>query len=116
MQIGAVAYQPYIYNTNSISRASMNKIAPIGDDLTTAKTDYSGLLDDSKNINPLKKGQTADFASLFDMQMQMSIMNQSRIMVPSAEEQATQAVTAKAPEEAATVKNPEAVAEALFAQ
>ena len=44
MQVGAVSMampMPYVYNTNTVNRASMNKIAPIEDDLLEAKTDFS---------------------------------------------------------------------------
>ncbi len=84
MQIGAVGtgyYQPYVYNTNSLSRTSMKPVQGIGDDLLTSKTDFSALTDDAKqNVNPLKRGETADFAGIVDMQMQMGRMNASRVM------------------------------------
>ncbi|MCR5788606.1 MAG: hypothetical protein K6G83_01840 [Lachnospiraceae bacterium] len=86
MQIGAVGasyYQPYVYNTNSLSRSSMNPVQGIGDDLLTSKTDFSALTDDQKqNVNPLKRGETADFSGIFDEQMQMSRMNAARVMQP----------------------------------
>ena len=34
MRIGAVSMTPYIYNTNSISAKSLNKISAISDDNT----------------------------------------------------------------------------------
>lgn len=82
MQVGAIggySYQPYIYNTNTMSARSMDKIQGIGDDLTSAKTDFSFLTDEEQNINPLQKGQTANFADIFAQQMQMSRMNANRI-------------------------------------
>lgn len=83
MQIGAVGtgyYQPYVYNTNSLSRASLKPVQGIGDDLLTSKTDFSALTDETKqNVNPLKRGETVDFAGLVDMQMQMGRMNASRL-------------------------------------
>lgn len=78
--IGGYSYQPYIYNANSVSSRSMDKIQGIGSDLTSAKTDFSSLVNEEENINPLKKGETPNFAEIFDMQMQMSRMNASRIM------------------------------------
>lgn len=58
----------------------MNRVQGIGDDLLTSKTDFSALTDDGKqNVNPLKRGETADFAGIMDMQMQMSRMNASRL-------------------------------------
>ena len=86
MQIGAVSMRPYIYNTNGVSSKSMNKIAAIGDDVTSSKLDVSALVsDDAKrqqNMNPLKPGQSLDFAGILQMQMQMSRMNEARVMQP----------------------------------
>ena len=81
MQVGAVSMaipMPYVYNTNRVDRASMNKIEPIEDDLLEAKTDFSGLTEE-ENINPLAIGQTKDFAGILDMQMQMGALNASRL-------------------------------------
>ena len=44
MQVGAVsmaAPMPYVYNTNRVDRASLNKIEPIEDDVLASKTDFS---------------------------------------------------------------------------
>ena len=81
MQVGAVSMampMPYVYNTNRVDRASMNKIEPIEDDVLASKTDFSDLADD-ENVNPLAMGQTKDFAGILDMQMQMSALNASRL-------------------------------------
>ncbi len=81
MQVGAISMampMPYVYNTNRVDRASMNKIEPIEDDVLASKTDFSDLADD-ENVNPLAMGQTKDFAGILDMQMQMSAMNASRL-------------------------------------
>ena len=81
MQVGAVSMampMPYIYNTNTVNRASMNKINPIEDDLLEAKTDFSGLTQ-GENTNPLAIGETKDFATILDMQMQMGAQNASRL-------------------------------------
>lgn len=80
MQVGAVSMampMPYVYNTNTVNRASMNKIAPIEDDLLEAKTDFSGLTEE--NTNPLAVGQTKDFAGILEMQMQMGAQNAARL-------------------------------------
>ena len=69
---------PYVYNTNTVNRASMNKINPIEDDLLEAKTDFSGLTQE-ENTNPLAIGETKDFASILDMQMQMGAQNAARL-------------------------------------
>lgn len=77
--IGAYSYQPYIYNTNTLSARSMDRVQAIDSDLTSAKTDFSSLSDEVLNTNPLKKGETLDFAGIFAAQMQMSRMNEARI-------------------------------------
>lgn len=58
MTIGAISFQPYVYNVNSISPASMNRLSRISDDVLDKKVDYSEL---AENENPLQKGQTLDF-------------------------------------------------------
>lgn len=90
MSIGAISgygYQPYVYNTNSVGAASMNKLSKISDDVLDKKTDYSELVsEESKNTNPLKKGETLDFKSMLDMQMQRGQANAARVMKPAQEE------------------------------
>lgn len=84
--IGAVnfqTYRPYIYNTNTVSGSSLSKVNPIGDDLLASKTDFSGMAEEEQNINPLRRGETANFADVIAMQMQMSRMNADRIMKPA---------------------------------
>lgn len=95
MQIGAIGFQPYIYNTNQVDRASMNKVPAIPDDLSSQKTDYSGLADAEENSNPLRRGESANFAEIIQSQMQISQNNASRIMRPAETELvATEAATA----------------------
>ncbi|MBQ1172595.1 MAG: hypothetical protein IIX48_08385 [Lachnospiraceae bacterium] len=77
--IGAYSYQPYIYNTNTLSARSMDRVEAIDSDLISAKTDFSSLSEEVLNTNPLKKGETSDFAGIFASQMQMSRMNMARI-------------------------------------
>lgn len=79
MEIGAISFQPYIYNTNSLSKASLGKVSPISDDLLSQKTDFSGLASSEENINPLKKGETLHFDDLLEMQMQSGRNNAERI-------------------------------------
>ena len=94
--LGAYSFQPYIYNTNTVSSASMNKLSKISDDALDKKIDYSELTDESKNVNPLKKGQTLDFQSMLEMQMQRGQNNAARIMRPTAESQVDEEETAQA--------------------
>ena len=81
MRIGALSMQPLVYNTNSVSSASLNKVSGIGSDLTASKSDFSGLASsEAVNINPLKMGETKNFADVLSMQLQMGQMNSLRIM------------------------------------
>ena len=80
MQVGAISMampMPYIYNTNTVNRASMNKIQPIEDDLLEAKTDFSDLA--KENVNPLAQGETKDFASVLEQQFQTGFQNAARL-------------------------------------
>ena len=96
--LGAYGFQSYVYNTNSVSSASMNKLSKISDDVLDKKIDYSELADESKNVNPLKKGQTLDFQSMLQMQMQRGQNNAARIMKPAEETQETEEETTQASE------------------
>lgn len=91
MQIGAVSMRPYIYNTNAVGRNSMNKISAISDDVTSSRLDASALVSEEakkqENTNPLKRGQSLDFAGIIQMQMQMGRMNAARVMQPSESNQ-----------------------------
>ena len=90
MRIGAVgvgSYQPYIYNTNTVSRASLNKVGKIGDDLLDKKTDFSELT--QENVNPLKKGETRNYEDIYNMQMQMGQMNATRLFREAPEQVAS---------------------------
>lgn len=93
--LGAYGFQPYVYNTNTVSAASMNKLSRISDDVLDKKTDYSELTDESKNINPLKKGQTLDFQEMLQMQMQRGQNNAARIMKSAEETKETEEETAQ---------------------
>lgn len=83
--IGSQVYQPYIYNTNTLSGNSLSKINPIGHDLLSSKTDFSGMTEEQETLNPLKRGETSNFADVLAMQMQMGRMNADRIMKPAEE-------------------------------
>lgn len=85
MRIGAVSFQPYVYNVNAISSVSMNKLSRISDNVLDQKTDFSGLTK-AENENPLKKGQTLNFQDMLDMQMQRGRSNADRVMKPAQEE------------------------------
>lgn len=81
MRIGAVGFSPYVYNTNAVSSLSLGKISAIPNNVTERKLDYSGLLsDDKRNVNPLGRGQSANFMDILASQMSMSRYQQVRIM------------------------------------
>lgn len=91
--IGGVSfhtYRPYIYNTNTVSGSSLSRVKAIGDDLLASRTDFSGLAEDEQNQNPLRKGETANFADVIAMQMQMGRMNADRIMKPAGRNMAAE--------------------------
>ena len=83
--MSAVSFRPYVYNTNMVSAVSLNKLSRISDDVLDKKIDYSELTDESLNENPLRKGQTLDFQSMLQMQMQRGQNNAARIMKPAQE-------------------------------
>jgi len=87
MRVGGINFAPYIYNTNALSGNSLSKVAPIGKDLLSSKTDFSPLANKDLNENPLRKGQTSNWVDVLDMQMQMGRMNAARIMKPVEEMQ-----------------------------
>lgn len=128
MQIGAIgttSFNPYIYNTNHVTSASLNKISSIPEDATKRKVDYSGLLSEEENINPLGKGRTSNFMDILASQMAMSGRNSAMLMktaqevTPATSDEADLAVTAKSEE--AVIPNVQAAEadvnqEATFAQ
>ena len=86
--IGSVAYDPYIYNTRQISSASLDAVDRISDDATKGGVDFSGVTkaEEQVNVNPLKKGETANFADVLLSQMTMSQLHQSQLLGGTAEE------------------------------
>ena len=120
MTIGAISFQPYVYNVNAISPASMNRLSRISDDVLDKKTDYSGLTE-AENENPLKKGQTLNFQDMLAMQMQRGRNNAARIMKPAQdvadEKGQTEAATAQfGREQTADAVQPEKTEAAMSAQ
>ena len=120
MTIGAISFQPYVYNVNAISPASMNRVSGISDDVLDKKIDYSGLTE-AENENPLKKGQTLNFQDMLAMQMQRGRNNAARIMKPAQEEagekEQTEAVTAQfGREQTADAAQPEKTEAVMSAQ
>jgi len=82
MGIGAIsgaAYPTYIYNTNRISPKSLNKISAVPEDALSGRIGY----DSEQNENPLKVGETKDWAGILESQMASSAMNAARVMQDS---------------------------------
>ncbi len=92
MRIGAISFQPYVYNVNAISPASMNKLSRISDNVLDKKTDFSGL---AENENPLKRGQTLNFQDMLEMQMQRGRSAAARMIKPAQETAQTQDAAVK---------------------
>ena len=112
MEIGAVGLQPFIYNTNQVNAASMNRVRPVPSDVNAEKTDYSGLV--GKNENRLRPGESANFADIIDEQMSRAQQNATRIMrseegpntevIPPAPEASPAQATSDNATEASTVQ------------
>ena len=83
MRIGALNFKPFIYNTNSLNRNSLNKISAISEDLPSRKTDFTGLAAADRNENPLRKGETSNFTDVFQKQFYKGRQNASMLFQPS---------------------------------
>lgn len=81
MRIGGIGnvYPTYVYNPNTVTSKSMNKLSRISDDVLDKKTDYTGTAT-QENQNPLKKGQTIDFEGVLAKQMQEGQNRAAKIM------------------------------------
>lgn len=84
MRIGAIAYQPYVYNTNTVSAASLNRINALPEDGTKGRTDFEGLTEREENQNPLGRGQSASFMDILSSQMAMSRTKSAMLLKPAA--------------------------------
>ncbi len=80
--VGSAAYDPYIYNARQVSSASLNAVDRISDDATDGGVDFSPINkpEEQININPLKKGETANFSDVLMSQMAMSRIHQSQLL------------------------------------
>ncbi len=101
--VGSV-YTSYVYNPNTVSAKSMDKLSKISDDVLDKKTEYSESAVE-ENQNPLKKGQTIDFEGIVAKQMQQGQNRAARIMPkglePEEERNAAEIVQMPASAEAA---------------
>lgn len=74
--IGSVGITGYIYNPNRVTSKSMDKIQRISDDVLDGKLDVKNEI---SNENPLKAGETKDFAAVLEQQM-YSGMNKAAML------------------------------------
>lgn len=98
--IGAYSAQPYVYNVNSLSRSSMNKISGIPEDAVMSQK-LNVEVSEEENQNPLKRGETKNFADIMMQQMSQGIQNATRAFVSAPEQEAKQ----QAEESAQTMKS-----------
>lgn len=98
--VGSI-YPSYVYNPNTVSAKSMDKLSRISDDVLDKKTEYTNA-DVEENRNPLKKGQTIDFEGIVAKQMQQGQNRAARIMpkgLAPEEEKAAEVVQMPKPQE-----------------
>lgn len=72
-------YPSYVYNPNTVSAKSMDKLSKISDDVLDKKVDYSEMAAE-ENQNPLKRGQTIDFEGIVAKQMQQGQNRAAKLM------------------------------------
>lgn len=78
--LGAIGtYQPYIYNTNTINRSSLNAIDKVDNNVSKSHIEKPVSSYAEQTENPLALGETANFADVLDSQMQMAKNNADRI-------------------------------------
>ena len=66
--ISSIGVSGYIYNPNQVSSKSLEKIQRISDDVLDGKLDVKNEFS-QENENPLKMGETKDFAAVLEQQM-----------------------------------------------
>ncbi len=83
MGIGAIGayqgYQPYIYNTNTVSAKSLNAIGKVDNDVTSSHIEQPESPYAQETINPIPRGQSVNFADILNSQMQMGMQHAARI-------------------------------------
>lgn len=82
MRIGAIGsfqmYQPYIYNTNTVSAKSMEAIGRVENDVTKSHIEPAAPYAQEVE-NPIPRGQSLNFVDILNSQMQMGMQNATRI-------------------------------------
>ena len=76
--IGSLGVTGYIYNPNQVTSKSLNKVQRISDDVLEGKLDVKNETV-PENENPLKAGETKDFAAVLEQQM-YSGMNRAAML------------------------------------
>ena len=66
--ISSIGVSGYIYNPNQVTSKSLDKIQRISDDVLDGKLDVKNEFS-KENENPLKMGETKDFAAVLEQQM-----------------------------------------------
>ena len=66
--ISSIGISGYIYNPNQVTSKSLDKIQRISDDVLDGKLDVKNEFS-QENENPLKMGETKDFAAVLEQQM-----------------------------------------------
>jgi hypothetical protein len=118
MPIGAINVQPYNYDTGRNDPAGTNIARVSQGDLNAGRTSQSEPASNGtqnqqgENTNPLRPGETADFAGVVENQMSLSRQNADRVMVPgeanAEENNATAGVPAQGNEAVEAMPGPNA--------
>ncbi len=92
-----ISYDPYIYNSRQVNSASLNAIKPISDDATDGGVDFSNVNSAQENVNPLRPGETSDFAGILMSQMATSSLRQYQLFGDQMQTAAATEAEAQAP-------------------
>lgn len=76
--IGSMSVSGYIYNPNRVTSKSLDKIQRISDDVLDGKLDVQNDIS-QENENPLKMGETQNFAAVLEEQMYLG-MNKAAML------------------------------------
>lgn len=76
--IGSMSVSGYIYNPNRVTSKSLDKVQRISDDVLDGKLDVQNEMS-QENENPLKMGETQNFAAVLEEQM-YSGMNRAAML------------------------------------
>ena len=76
--ISSIGVSGYIYNPNQVSSKSLDKIQRISDDVLDGKLDVKNEFS-QENENPLKMGETKDFAAVLEQQMYSGINKAAKL-------------------------------------